>query len=48
MPQHRRMLKRWGGGGGGWGCTLIQAKRRGRADVAWVVGGGVTRKWDII
>jgi hypothetical protein len=33
---------------GGWGSTLTQAKGRGRADVEWGVGGGVTRRWDIM
>lgn len=33
---------------GGFGSTLIEAKRKGkRADVGWEFYGGVTGKWDI-
>jgi len=32
----------------GLASTLIQAKGRGRADMRWGIGGGVTAKWDII
>jgi hypothetical protein len=47
MSQHRGMLEQWGQESmGGWGNTLIQAKGKGRVDMRWGIGGGVTRKWD--
>ena len=33
--------------GGGWGSTLIQEKEREEGGCGMVVGGGVTRKWNI-
>jgi len=49
MPQSRKMLEWWGrrvwvGGR----APSFRQRGRGRADVGWGVGGGVTRKWDII
>ena len=49
MPQSRKMLEWWGrrvwvGGR----APSYRQRGRGRADVGWGVGGGVTRKWDII
>jgi hypothetical protein len=33
---------------GGWGNTLIEAKWRAEGRCGMGVGGGITRKWDII
>jgi hypothetical protein len=47
MPHSRGMFEQWARVWRGEG-TLIEAKRMGRPYVGWGVGGGNTRKWDII
>ena len=33
---------------GGWGCTLIQAKGRGKANVGWRIGRGKTENGRLV